>query len=98
MLILQFISRAILTLPQKGHSLFAKRKIKGILAMVFTKSNPQLGKRASSKIFPLNGASSRHEQEKEYYLTEITGHAIAWFLWNVFTPFSPSEAILLIPK
>lgn len=37
--------------------------------MVFTKSNPQLGKRAGSKIFPWNGASSRHEQEKEYYLT-----------------------------
>lgn len=42
--------------------------------MVFTKSNPRLGKTASSKIFQLNGASSRHEQEKEYYLTETTGH------------------------
>lgn len=73
-LILQLISISTLTIPQKGHSLFAKRKIKGILAMVFTKSNPRLGKTASSKIFQLNGASSRHEQEKEYYLTETTGH------------------------
>lgn len=93
-LILQLISISILTIPQKGHSLFAKWKITGILAMVFTKSNPQLGKTASSKIFQLNGASSRHGREKEYYLTETTGHCFAWFLWNVFTPFSLSEAIL----